>query len=572
MKNMLKLVAAASVAAASMNAVALEPWNDTPDLVINISGATAPDKLLRTMIQSICDTTANDYTEFSSDTSFPSKSRAAYYCTVDETAAAFTGLPIAADQKVLFRKRSQGGSFQGVGPVADDIAGEQLDLSDANSGAQGGGCAGIQNGNQYINCGDVEVVSSDAGTSDLPPDVFVSPNVSAGFDPCDADCVANLDSAAITQLGFGVPITNALYKALQIAQGKNPDSDGDLTDDLLQPVTDFLNDDTNRANFRANMPSLTKEQLAALFSNIAMNDWSDLRFYDSNTDESYGLTSFPGVAAPADTRVHICRRVNGSGTQATHNLNIMNCPTTAANCGLIATDNTPCVGVDIGEDLTTDNPPGDQVVNQGSACAFPFGTPADPNNQVGQPGKVTGLTGAKVVFENSGSGNVTSCMDEAQAANLWALGVQSLEKDSQLVDVNNPHGGWTFIAIDGEAPTLANVAMGKYFHWGAVSMQWAKTGGNVPTGDKLNILKALRTNLADPGELKIANDKVDFRFGYTGSLSATAPIVANPTTTGVWFDETLPVAQWEHPQNDSFQIIVPRDSSKTDFSVPNAEH
>ncbi len=568
MKNMLKLVAAASVAAASMNVVALEPWNDTPDLTINISGATAPDKLLRTMIQSICDTTANDYTEFSSDTSFPSKSRAAYYCTVDETAAAFTGLPIAANQKVLFRKRSQGGSFQGVGPVANEVAGDQLDLSNAASGAVGGGCAALVNGNQYTGCGDVEVVLSDAGTSDLPPDVFVAPNVSAGFTPCDSDCVGKLDSAAITQLTFGVPVTKALYVALQIAQGKDTDTDGASGIDVFQPESDFLGDDAKRAAYRAAMPSLTKEQLAALYSNIAMNNWGDLSYYDAIGGSSHGLTSFPGVTAPADSRVHICRRVNGSGTQATHNLNIMNCPTTSANCSLIATDNTPCVGVDIGEDLTTDVPPGDQVINQGSSCAFPFGTPADPNNQVGSPGKVSGAAGDKVVFENSGSGNVTSCLEEAQDQNLWAIGVQSLEKNSDK---------WTFIAIDNAAPTLANTAMGNYFHWGAVSMQWRNSGVNAPTGDKLNILKALRVNLADPGELKIANDKVDFHFGYTGSLSATGDI-ADPDGDGtsatgpVWFDETWPVAQWEHPQNDSFQIIVPRDSSKTDFSVPNAEH
>ena len=61
-----------------------------------------------------------------------------------------------------------------------------------------------------------------------------------------------------------------------------------------------------------------------------------------------------------------------------------------------------------------------------------------------------------LVTENSGSGDVTTCLNDKQAANKWALGIQSLEKNSP---------SWKFIKINGVAPTVKNVAYNNYFDW-----------------------------------------------------------------------------------------------------------
>lgn len=81
----------------------------------------------------------------------------------------------------------------------------------------------------------------------------------------------------------------------------------------------------------------------------------------------------------------------------------------------------------------------------------------------------------------------------------------------------------------------------------------------MPAGDKLTILEVLRGNMADPAELNSANQsKGVYEFGLSGALSLTA----TPITP---FNPVLPVAQFEHPNNKSFQIPLPRDGADIEF-------
>lgn len=509
MKKIISLAAAVAAASFSLNASALVPWTPggtTPDLEISISGASAPDKLLRTMIQNIC---TNDFTEFSYDTNFPSKTYTAYYCTLDTTDPHVSAAGLGA-LKVLFYKRSAGGSFQGTKPVAASDAIDSLDLS-AAANCTGGG------GTQYTGCTTLTTRVSDAGTSDLPPDVFIGPNVGSGETACDDACVSALDSAALFQQVFGVPVTNPLYVALQEAQGLDTDVDNNGVNDVEEKDL-FKAGGTKAAQQQAyvdNMPSLTKEQVAAFFANNGIEDYSSVKFGGTNLVAA-------ATTAPATNQVILCRRVNGSGTQATFNLNIMNAPLNSLNSTLIATDNTFCF---------------DEKNNVIAACDGFGATETNPLDPAS----------GRIVFENSGSGNVTTCLDNVSDQNGWAMGVQGLEKQSAK---------WAFIKLDGQAPTLENTAMGNYFHWGASSMQWRKT---MPAGDKLTILEVLRGNMADPAELNSANQsKGVYEFGLSGALSLTA----TPITP---FNPVLPVAQFEHPNNKSFQIPLPRDGADIEF-------
>jgi ABC-type phosphate transport system substrate-binding protein len=107
---------------------------------------------------------------------------------------------------------------------------------------------------------------------------------------------------------FGVPLTENLYRALQVAQGLD-----DTKDD------------------EANMPSLSSAQVNGLITGN-IKKWSQLLV------NGIPLTQVAGVTPPADDflgptnvgpLVHVCRRVPGSGTQAQMNAVFANSPCAA---------------------------------------------------------------------------------------------------------------------------------------------------------------------------------------------------------------------------------------------------
>jgi ABC-type phosphate transport system substrate-binding protein len=302
-----------------------------------------------------------------------------------------------------------------------------------------------------------------------------------------------LDVQPIAALTFGIPVTNALYGALQKAQGLNEDLDGDA-------VIEGTSETATEADIIANMPSLTKEQVAALMKG-SIGEWSDVQY------GGVPLTATAGISAPADTRVTICRRTNGSGTQAQLNANFLNKPC-ALSADSPAVDNTTCT-----DTKGNANP------------ALPFCAPGYATTTATSAGTV-------IVHENSGSGDVTECLDQLQAANRWAIGVQSMEKDSTE---------WSFIKINGEEPTLENVATGNYFDWAATTIQWRNTTVNgvpAPSGDMLTILNAIRVEAGKPAVLDALNDKVSQNIGATGYLGLAGSGVASP------FNPDLPVMQY----------------------------
>ena len=389
-------------------------------------------------------------------------------------------------QNVLFRKRSTGGSFWGTVPVASaDPKVEQMALG-ANCGLDS---PGVYKCDKNV----TELTTSDAGISDEEPGLFTSINVATGKDPMTTALSGQLDVQPIAALTFGVPVTNALYGALQKAQGLNEDLDGDT-------IIEGTSETASEADIIANMPSLSKEQVAALMKG-SINLWSDVQYGGTP------LTATAGILAPSDERVTICRRTNGSGTQAQLNANFLNVPC-ADDASFPAVDNTTCT-----DTKGNANP------------ALPFCAP-------GYATTTAAPAGTALVHENSGSGDVTECLDQLQAANRWAVGVQSMEKNSSE---------WSFIKINGVEPTLEMVAKGKYFDWAATTMQWRSVTVNgvpAPSGDMLTILNAIRTEAGKPSVLDTLNDNVNQNIGATGYLGLAGSGVASP------FNPDLPVMQY----------------------------
>ena len=504
------LAGLASQAMAGLNLYGIGGGTADPvDVEIRVSGASASDKQFKALFNSLCvgeslsvytDRCSSESTESDLSTcadngpKTPGKSFSAYFCTMDNTTVSDLGevgdTPEQSQRNVLFRKRSAGGSFFGTTPVAEATNVDQMVLDENNCKATD------DTGVFKCSKGVLEETISDAGVSDEEPALFVTPNVAAGESAISSSALANLNVAPTSALTFGVPVTNALYAALQQAQGLEPDlDDNGEFNGTSEAVSEEL--------ILANMPSLTKEQVAALIKGN-ISSWNKVHYPVAGV--STPLTSIPGVTAPSVDKVTICRRSNGSGTQAQMNANFLHVPCTSS--GLAKIDNTACTG-----------------------------TKGEDNCGLGGYDTIIGVpSGSAIVHENSGSGDVTECLDQLNVANFWALGVQSLEKTSS---------NWSFIKLNGVEPTLAKVASGEYFDWAATTMQWRTTAASGPGGDKLAILEQVRSNAGNPIIVDAINDKVNQGFGATGilALSTTAGVTVHP------FDSNAPVMQYSRNGN-----------------------
>lgn len=344
----LKRLFAAIALAFAGQAVALPPTT-VPNLDVFESGASAQQRSLGALFDDLC--TAGSLDVYY-DTATNGSNYRAYFCT----APGFGN--------VLFNNRARGGSFFGVNPVARAEAIERMTV-DASCVATGNVFPAVP---QYT-CPNVEQDIPDFGVSDVEPALFTGINVATGDTQLTLAELTQLLPAAQHAVVFGVAVSVSLYTALQTAQGL--------------PVGD-LNSDAAR-------PSLSKAQITAVIDNI-------------NT--VYHI-NWAAIGVPANPPVIVCRRVNGSGTQASSNQYFMSNP-----CSLPAYRLTPAVAANSNANYT--------------------------------------------VVENSTSGGVRSCLTNASNASRFALGVISLES------IPSPTDQWRFIKIDGVDPTLVNTVNGLY--------------------------------------------------------------------------------------------------------------
>ena len=477
-----KVSIAVAAALVSTSAFALTPAT-TPDVEIFMSGASAQDKGIAGLFENLCEPGTLD--TYKDNGSTPGKAHTAYFCEVNPAnitggLPAFEAANPGANANVLFHKRSAGGSAQGVNPVIDEVAITAMMINNGN-------CSLTATPNEYIctvgNPGDTALIVSDAGVSDVNPEMFVGENTPAGNAPVDAAVVAaKMQVRPAAALVFGIPVTVTLRDALQEAQNL-----------------------TVGAEDEANMPSLSKAQVAAIMSG-QVQSWD--KFLVNGQPLTAAVTNPP---APTARQVTVCRRVNGSGTQAQMNAKFLHYPCTAGAW-------TP------------------------SAAGHPILGP--------------------VIVQNSGSGNVEECLDDfndgtnvygnnpfSRAA--WAVGVQSLEKN-----VSRSHR-YRFVKIDGVAPTLENAASGRYMDVVEQTFQWRTIGASLDpandiTNDQENILETIAAQASTPATLAGAtlNQKFVHSFGQSGYLALTTngySIDADPATAGVQIDlVNHPVTPYSH--------------------------
>lgn len=513
MKNsVLKAAVALALSASAGSAFAFNPSVTPADYEVVFSGATAASNSVRVwVVDRICDP-AQDISVFRRFTSGSFGNDWAVACQprthqdIDGDGVVDAGETVAS-KRVLFRKRDAGGSGWGVTPITHPMnvvpgvaattsspvnaggaaTGFLVDIMTVSVGAglncdpastaqvTGAGTAY----NQYL-CGTAnEQRVPDAGFSDIEPSKFFGINTPAGLPEYINS--TGVTSVTFGALVFGVPVTLDLRNALQAAQG------------LDVGAEDY-----------DNMPSLSSTVIRSLFTGGIPN-WNNLLV--DNGGVKVPLANHPAVAAlgtvPANRLVQVCRRVNGSGTQAQSNAIWLN---------------WPCE----------------------STVALPS---TEPGNPVLGP----------VVAANSGSSDVSRCLDDFnQGTNTsgkntglikrWAIGINSTENNA-----NNAFA-YRFIKVDGAAPTLQDVVAGKYYDYAEQAFQYRTNPDRLLNAslasdktDTLTMLAYMGAQGNTPNDTASVNTNYVFTWGQggwlvtprsTGGFNPSNPWVAsNPVNT-----------------------------------------
>lgn len=454
--------------AASLGATAnVYAYNPTAahTVTVYMSGASAVDNQIAALLDTrVCEAN-KDYLNFAGGK--PNGNYWGISCQTNTQATKkIASLP--ANASVLFIKRAAGGSAQGVSPL---LANQAIAHLDVNS------CGG---GSPNWSCGSQTNILSDAGISDVNPEMFRGKNTPAGFLPVNpADVAANLIVRPVAAQVFGIPVTKLLRDALQDAEIKLGKLPGCAVGDETQ----------------ACMPSLSKEQVASLLTG-QVGFWDDV--YVDNAGTKQQLLSFVnGSLLPTDTMVHICRRVDGSGTQAQANAKFLD---------------HPC------------------------------------NSSALLPAEIDNTSNGPRVFLNSGSTDVEKCLSDlndgtntaqnpvvnTNGRSAWAIGVQGTEKNP--TNARN----YRFIKIDGVAPTLENVWNGKYFDWAELTVQYPKTG---LSANKIALIEHIANQAANPAAVAALNTTTaNHTWGQAGYLALST----NGHNMDNVFDTANPVLGYTH--------------------------
>ena len=335
-----KLAAACAVAFAAAPAFAtLDPFHP-PELTIYLSGASAPDRFLEAIVTGMFQgTKGTDWFAYASEATLQQR---AFFGRMKTTAVDPTIPEAISGKKVLFLKRSTGGSVFGVNPVARGEALATIMVSRGNCST-----TGVPAGSNYV-CpvrgvdpgvgtpAGGEVVP-DFGVSDVGPALFKGPlNVEFGRTQLSPGEVAGMTVKPVNTLLMGYVVTNAI------------------------PASTYIS--------KAHYGAMLKGDLV---------DWRQI-------DAS--------LAPAAGNQVIVCRRVPGSGTQASYNWYFNNFPcTTASIAG------------------TGSNEPA-RMDDSASGVVSGSGTSANPY--------VIDPTAGYTVIENSTSADVRNCLSRAAAGGI----------------------------------------------------------------------------------------------------------------------------------------------------------
>jgi len=383
--------------------------------------------------------------------------------TCNVTAAGGAKVGLAANTPVAFFKSDNGGSAQGVFPVffQDDRSFVQpVPLA---------GCTSTTTVDRvYGGCPATRTAKAMFGISDVEPGLFKEANV-PNNDPLDTEDdtyptggltggqIALLKVTPVVQTVFGVAVNNNLYTAMFAKQNLAAKKDA-----AGAACTTASTDETCT-------PSIGYAEARSLFQGSEGN-WKLL---------------VGSADANLDSQVNICRRVNGSGTQA------------AANAGLLGFG---CNAAALSPaDYTFSSSDAPEAVSQKTATTESGLTMAQyaNANMGGAPvGSVFPAmpAGTTFVFEGPGTGDVVTCLNRANNGGGYAIGHVSKE--------NAPGSNlWKHARLEGAAPSRDNLKAGRYDYAFESTVQYLTTAFNALTAQQKSFITGFIAEAKKPDSL-----------------------------------------------------------------------
>jgi len=248
------------------------------------------------------------------------------------------------------------------------------------------------------------------------------------------------------------------------------------------------------------MPSLSKDQLAAIYSGI-LTDWSLLKSAQSGSTATVADVLNPPLT---DTSIYVERRVDTSGTQLGFQAYFL-------GQGCLAAPN---------QFVTADVPTG-----LWPSAIYPAPTVGDTIGTV-----IAGTTRA-----NGGTGDLVNALIARNATGQAAIGLVSTERAAAA------SADWHFIKINGFAPTVMNVVKGNYdlFYESTLQYRGSTVGGagGLKNNEKI-VAEKIVNLLGNPDSVKLLDAGFSQTFGVAGLLgNGVTNVLAQPqppyTASGV---------------------------------------
>ena len=377
-------------------------------------------------------------------------------CNVTAAGGALVGL--AANTPIAVFKSDAGGSAQGVFPVFFQ------DLRPFVQPVPLSGCTTVTTADRvYSGCPGTRNQAPNFGISDVEPNVFKGFNVPN--DPLDADDdiyppnglsalqQTLLQITPVVQTIFGVAVNNRLYDDMFTKQSLNTkfSSAGALC--------------TTASTDENCIPSIGYAEARSLFAGSEAN-W---RLLSNN-------------AALVDSQVNICRRVDGSGTQAAANLHLLS---------------FPCNGNSLAPaDVNASSSAAPEQMSSSASTTVSGVT--IPNYLIANMGGGAGTgpmpSGTLFVFEGPGTGDVVSCLNRANNAQGYAIGHVSKE--------NAPGTNlWKHVRLEGANPLRDNAKQGRYDYTVESTVQYLKTAFNALTASQKSFITGFTAEIKKPDAL-----------------------------------------------------------------------
>ena len=421
-------------------------------LELYVSGASAQDNALERLFRLRCKKNTLDIYRVGGN-------QRVFFCRINSKATdilpAIEGFP--DNLKVALFKTSQGGSGNGVGPLIQRVHRPFINLSDLKKNFEKR-CpenksikhAAQKPFDEYTEhfCQNPISFSKvpDAGISDVEPKMFIK---NFGFTEKQ---IQTLTVRSANALIFGVPVSLNLRNALQAAQFS--------IENKCHPKNKEYKDNSESKEC---MPGLTRPQLAGMFAGT-ITEWRQiLNTYGypmATTDPNSGeILVPPTVDEPSDTRVHLCRRVDTSGTQASFEIFFLN---------------QRCV---------------DNVESF--------------------------VPASRTVALGSGTSDIKYCLNNNHSKGLWSVGIFSTENVADL-----EKDRWRFIKVDNYAPTLLNTYLGKWAFFIEQTIQWRNDKSAHPLkGLKLQLIDYISQQAGNPQVIRALNEGFKHSWGTAGIMA-----------------------------------------------------